>query len=109
MSTLGRGRNLGYRTELLGSQEILVAERRAWATTYRFTHGPHGRTGSSVYLRADRFLVILTLQGLDNMPTEVIPMWSAFLDSFALPEWAAEEVPLFEPEADPELEIFIGE
>jgi len=108
-STLGRGRNLGYRTELLGSQEILVADRRAWATTYRFTHGPHSRMGSSVYLRGGPYLVVLTLQGLDDMPPEVISLWSAFLDGFALPEWEPEVLPLFQIEQDPEMEIFLGE
>ena len=108
-STLGRGRNLGYRTELLGSQEILVADRQSWVTTYRFTHGPHSRMGSSVYLRGGPYLVVITLQGLEDMPSEVIALWSAFLDSFALPEWEAEDVPLFEIGQDPEMEIFLGQ
>lgn len=107
--TLGRGRNLGVHMELLGSQDILVAERQAWATTYRYTHGPHARTGTSVYLRADRYLVVLTLQGLDDMPLAVVPLWDAFLESVQLPEWAPEDVPLFEPESDPELKVFLGE
>jgi hypothetical protein len=107
--TLGRGRNLGLHMELLGSQDILVADRQAWATTYRYTHGPHARTGSSVYLRGGRYLVVLTLQGLDDMPVAVIPLWDAFLESVQLPEWAPEDLPLFEPESDPELEIFLGD
>ena len=108
-STLARGRNLGYRTELLGSQEILLADRRAWATTYRFTHGPHARIGSAVYVRGGPYLVVLTLQGLEDMSPEVIAIWSTFLDAFALPEWEAEKLPLFEIEQDPEMEIFLGE
>jgi hypothetical protein len=107
--TLGRGRNLGVHMELLGSQDILVAERQAWATTYRYTHGPHARTGSSVYLRGGPYLVVLTLQGLDTMPVAVVPIWDAFLESVDLPEWEAEDVPLFAPETDPGLKVFLGE
>lgn len=107
--TLGRGRNLGYKTELLGSQDILVADRQAWATTYRFTHGPHARQGSSVYMRGGPYLVVLTLQGLDDMPQSIIPVWGAFLDSFQLPDWVAEDLPLFEPEPEEDLRVYLGE
>ena len=60
-------------------------------------------------MRGGPYLVVLTLQGLDDMPQSIIPVWGDFLDSFALPEWEAENVPLFVPETDPGLEVFLGD
>ncbi len=107
--TLSRGRSLGLNMELQGSQDILVAGRRAWATTYRFTHGPHVRQGSNVYLRAGPYLVVLTLQGLDDMSPQMVVQWGQFLETFSLPDWPAPSETLFSPESDPEMEIFLGE
>ena len=107
--TLTRGRDLGLKVELLESQEIDVADRRAVATTYRVVHGPHSRFGTSVHLRASEFLVVLTLQGLDPLSTGVLEQWGQFLDSVRLDAWPAPEEPLFEPELDPEDQIFLGD
>jgi len=60
-------------------------------------------------LRGGPYLVVLTLQGLDTMPVAVVPIWDAFLESVDLPEWEAEDVPLFAPETDPGLKVFLGE
>ena len=107
--TLARGRHLGLRTELLGSQDILVAERRAWAPTYRFDHGPLSRMGTSVHLRGGPFLVILTLQGLEPLEASSLQVWDTFLSSFQLPIWPAVEETLFEPETDETLQIYLGD
>lgn len=107
--TLSRGRSLGLNMELQGSQDILVAGRRAWATTYRFTHGPHSRQGSNVYMRAGPYLVVVTLQGVDDMSPQMVVQWGQFLETLDLPNWPAPEETLFSPESDPEMEIFLGE
>ena len=107
--TLSRGRELGLHIELLESQEIAVDDRRAVATTYRMSHGPHSRMGTSVHMRASEYLVILTLQGLDPLSTGVLDQWGRFLDSVRLDDWPAPQEPLFEPESDPEYRIFLGE
>ena len=107
--TLSRGRDLGLQVELLESQEIDVADRRAVATTYRLVHGPHSRLGTSVHLRASEYLVVLTLQGLDPLSTGVLEQWGRFLDSVRLDAWPAPEEPLFEPELDPEYRIHLGD
>ena len=106
--TLSRGRRLGLRVELLESQEILVAQRRGVATTYRMSHGPHDRFGTSVHFRAAEFMVVLTLQGLDPLPLEVLEHWSLFLDSVEAPAWPVPDEPLFEPEVDPVFDIDLG-
>ena len=107
--TLSRGRNLGLRMELLGSQDILAGERRAWATTYRFEHGPHSRMGTAVHMRGGPYLVILTLQGLEPFDPASLEAWDAFLSSFRLPDWPGVEETLFEPETQEELQIYLGD
>jgi len=107
--TLSRGRSLGLNMELQGSQDILVAGRRAWATTYRFTHGPHARQGSNVYLRAGPYLVVVTLQGVDGLSPKMVVQWGEFLETLAFPDWPAPKDTLFQPESDPDLEIFLSE
>lgn len=107
--TLSRGRDLGLQVELLDSQEIAVADRRAVATTYRVVHGPHARLGTSVHLRASEYLVVLTLQGLDPLSTGVLEQWGRFLDSVTLEAWPAPEEPLFEPELNPDYRIYLGD
>ena len=107
--TLSRGRRQGIRVELLGSQEILVANRRGVATTYRMRHGPHSRFGTSVHFRASEYLVVLTLQGVDPLSLEVLDQWSLFLDSVDAPQWEAQDEPLFEPEIIPAIDIYLSD
>lgn len=80
---LGRGR--GIASEHLAQDELVVADRRAFATTVQRQIGPYQRLASTVGLRGDDHLAVLTLHTVPEAPSTVTQAWDVVLESFALP------------------------
>ncbi len=95
---LEMGRDQGLAAEPLARHQILVDGREAWAITYRLHHGPHRRLATSVVVRDDRYLALLTLSLPDTAPPEVLSAWDGLLDSLRLPGPVDPDAPPFEPE-----------
>ncbi len=94
--TMNFGRAQGVRPELLGQDEILVADRPAWATTVLRRHGPGERLASTVALRGAGHLVLIGLHTVPEGVDDCALAWQLVLESFELP---GEPVP-----KDPRLE-----
>lgn len=90
---LGRGR--GISSEHLAQDVLVVADRTAFATTVRRRVGPHERLASTVGLRGDDHLAVLTLHTVDDAPASVTLAWDLVLESFQLPLDPPPDVPPF--------------
>jgi hypothetical protein len=93
----GRGR--GIESERLGSDRLDVAGREAWAVTVKRHSGPNERLASTVGLRGEQHLALLTLHTRAGAPSSVASAWSVVLDSFELPRELPVETPPFLDEA----------
>ncbi len=95
--TVNVGRASGIEAEVIAQHELLVAERRAWATTAVRRHGPQERLASQVALRGERHVVLVTLHTpLGGVPGASLA-WQRVLDSLALPgEPAPADIPMID-------------
>ena len=82
---LESGRGVGIESERLGSDHLAVAGREAWAVTVKRRSGPNERLASTVGLRGEDHLVLLTLHTRPEAKGAA-GAWSVVLDSFELPE-----------------------
>lgn len=89
----GRGR--GIQSEHLAQDTLVVADRTAFATTVQRRIGPHERLVSTVGLRGDDHLAVLTLHTVLDAPASVTIAWDRVLESFALPLDPPPDVPPF--------------
>ncbi|MCB9744555.1 MAG: hypothetical protein H6740_18310 [Alphaproteobacteria bacterium] len=78
------GRSLGVDSTLVGLQQLDVDGREAWVATVRRRHGPVERIESSVYVRGERHLVIVSLHTNGDAPVEVLRDWDGLLGSLDL-------------------------
>ena len=79
------GRKVGVQPELLGQNELLVANRQAWATTLVRHHGPNKRLASVVTMRGQDHVVMITLNTVTGSMGETALAWQLVLDTFDLP------------------------
>ena len=108
---VGRGRHMGMQSNLIANNQILIDNREARAVTVSRTHGPVSRYASSVFIRTDRGLAVLTLTWTPSTSLDAIDEWERVLDSFSLPTASRPEQPPFEPIVTPEqleLEVDLG-
>ena len=94
---VGRGRHMGMQSTLIANNQILVDDREARAITVARAHGPVVRYASSVFIRTDEGLAVLTLTWTPDTSLDAIEIWERVLDSFSLPYAARPEQPPFEP------------
>jgi len=100
--SVGRGRHMGMQSRLIANDHILVDNREARAVTLVRTHGPVTRYASSVFIRTDDGLAVLTLTWAPETSLDTIALWGRLLDSFSLPNTSRPEQPPFEPIITPE-------
>jgi len=79
------GRKVGVEPELIGQNELLVANRQAWATTLIRRHGPNERLASVVTLRGQDHIVMLTLNTVPGGISSSALAWQLVIDTFDLP------------------------
>jgi hypothetical protein len=94
---VGRGRHMGMQSNLIANDQILVDNREARAITVSRVHGPVVRYASSVFIRTNKGLAVLTLTWIPEASLESIAIWERVLDSFSLPTASRPEQPPFEP------------
>ncbi|MCB9795522.1 MAG: hypothetical protein H6741_22680 [Alphaproteobacteria bacterium] len=99
------GRSLGVESALVGLQQVELDGREAWAATVRRRHGPVERVESSVYLRAGRDLVVVSLHTVSDAPAAVLTAWSSLLGSLSLPMDPRPDTPPFAWDAAMEAEL----
>ena len=93
--TVGRGRKAGFQSELISTDELLIDGRRAQAVTVVRHHEATTRFATSIFIRADGEIAILTLSWNRFAPPELMPQWERLIDSFALPNASRPEDPPF--------------
>ena len=99
---VGRGRHMGMQSNLIANNQILVDNREARAVTVSRVHGPTVHYASSVFIRTDKGLAVLTLTWTPTTSLDAIDEWERVLDSFSLPTASRPEQPPFEPIVTPE-------
>jgi hypothetical protein len=94
---LNGGRFMGIDSEHNATHELTVADREAWAVTTVRRHGPNERLISTVALRGNDHLAVLTLNTGTDAPPVVVLGWSQVLDSFEMPLDPAPPLNLLDP------------
>lgn len=96
------GRLFGIESLHTGTHRLEVAGREAWAVTTTQSHGPNEQLVSTVALRAEKHMAVLSLRTSLEAPPVVVQGWGQVLQSFRLPADPAPEPNLLD-EGDREL------
>jgi hypothetical protein len=95
---LQAGRIHGMAGEPIAHHKLDLRGREAWATTLIRHNGPRSWLVTSIFLRADGDLFILTLAYPRNAGSSVSLAWERVVNSFDIPGSPAPDTPPWDPE-----------